>query len=147
MPRRWGKTVNLNMLRRFLEIPVDDNGAVLDKTSKQTTANYKLFAGGQVDTGIRGQAELSPLIIANTRLFDNTEALTIQGTRPVIYIDFKSCKGGDFDTVQAGIKRVLKDCFKLHGYLKNSGALDNEEQALFKNMQALSHLSLSAKMR
>jgi hypothetical protein len=26
MPRRWGKTVNLDMLKRFLEIPVDNNG-------------------------------------------------------------------------------------------------------------------------
>jgi hypothetical protein len=53
MPRRWGKTVNLDMLRRFLEIPVDDNGEKIDTSC---TDNCKLFAGGRVDVRWRDYA-------------------------------------------------------------------------------------------
>ena len=40
MPRRWGKTVNLDMLKRFLEITVDNNG---NPTSRENTDNYQIF--------------------------------------------------------------------------------------------------------
>jgi hypothetical protein len=40
MPRRWGKTVNLDMLKRFLEIPVDNNG---EPISRENTDNYQIF--------------------------------------------------------------------------------------------------------
>ena len=46
MPRRWGKSLNLDMLRRFLSIQKDENGQPI--TDNTTTDNYKLFAGGEV---------------------------------------------------------------------------------------------------
>ena len=42
-PRRWGKSVNMDMLKTFFEIEVDQDGnKCLDKTK---TENYKLFQG------------------------------------------------------------------------------------------------------
>ena len=129
MPRRWGKTVNLDMLRRFLEIPVDDNGESIDKSC---TDNHKLFAGGRVDGGIRGEIMLSPLKISDANLFGATKASSVQGTYPVIYIDFKSCKSDCFDTVREGVKGALNDCFKQHRYLEKSDNLDEEEKENIK---------------
>lgn len=42
-PRRWGKSINMDMIKTFLEIQVDENGNKhLDKTK---CPNYKLFRG------------------------------------------------------------------------------------------------------
>lgn len=129
MPRRWGKTVNLDMLRRFLEIPVDGNGESIDKSC---TDNHKLFVGDRIDGGIRGETMLSPLKISSVKLFGKTEASTVQGTYPVIYIDFKNCKSDRFDTMREGVKRVLNGCFKRHRYLEKSDHLDEEEKEKIK---------------
>lgn len=129
MPRRWGKTVNLDMLKRFLEIAVDNNG---NPTSRENTDNYKLFAGGQIDGGMRGKLDLSPLKIADTQLFNTTKALDVQGTYPVIYIDFKNCKGSSFNSIQAKVRKVLSDCFKQHSYLEESKKLKEEEKEQIK---------------
>jgi hypothetical protein len=129
MPRRWGKTVNLDMLRRFLEIPVDDNGENIDKLC---TDNYKLFAGGRVDVGIGGEIMLSPLKISDAILFGKTKASNVQGTYPVIHVDFKNCKSDCFDTAREGVKTVLNSCFIQHRYLEKSDHLDEEAKEKFK---------------
>jgi hypothetical protein len=41
-PRRWGKTLNLDMLKTFLEITVDELG---NYDLKSRNENYGLFAG------------------------------------------------------------------------------------------------------
>ena len=47
-PRRWGKTLNLNMLKTFFEPDVDENGNFdFSKGNK----NKKLFVGGIIDLG------------------------------------------------------------------------------------------------
>ena len=137
MPRRWGKTVNLDMLRRFLEIPVDDNGKVIDGIA---TANYQIF---RKECALQPDGGKSLLKVSQSRIlvqnleedvFDRQEvdALELQGTYPVIYIDFKSCKSDSFDTVRKGVKRVLNSCFKQYRYLGKSDKLDGEEQKKIK---------------
>ena len=56
-----------------------------------------------------------PEDIFNIKEFD---ALDLQGTYPVIYVDFKNCKARSFDSVQAKLRKALSDCFKQHSYLK-----------------------------
>ena len=48
MPRRWGKSNNLNMLKRFFEIEVDTDGNPLNEQDRINSINYKLFAGGEI---------------------------------------------------------------------------------------------------
>lgn len=129
MPRRWGKTVNMDMLKRFLEIPVDADGKVMDKSK---TDNHKLFSSGQVDGGMRGYVQLKSLNIATARFFQNVDALCIQGTRPVISIDFKNCKAANYEGVLAAIKTELRKCFSFHGFLEESAKLQEEEKQLIK---------------
>eukprot|EP00924_Labyrinthula_sp_SR-Ha-C_P010526 snap_masked-scaffold_70-processed-gene-0.44-mRNA-1 protein AED:1.00 eAED:1.00 QI:0/-1/0/0/-1/1/1/0/710 len=141
MPRRWGKTINLDMLKRFLEIQVDSKG---EPISEKESDNYKLFAGGQIDGDIRGKREIFPLKIAKTKLFGVTDSLTIQGTYPVIHADFKNCKAGDYNSVREKIKYALRQCFQEHNYLKSSKALDSENRMLIqKYTGSISSKSLS----
>ncbi|MEO1301396.1 MAG: AAA family ATPase, partial [Bacteroidota bacterium] len=44
-PRRWGKTINMDMLRCFLSIEVDDQGRPLPQ---EKSFHRKLFTGGEV---------------------------------------------------------------------------------------------------
>jgi hypothetical protein len=127
MPRRWGKTVNLDMLKRFLEIPVDENGELLDNSE---TDNYKLFAGGYIDGGMRGEVTLLPLNIADARFFNNVNALAVQGTFPVIYIDFKNCKASDYNTIEKLVRAELGESFRRHAYLKDSIKLTDRQREL-----------------
>ena len=45
-PRRWGKTLNMDMVRRFLEIEIDAQGNPLPVEQQN---NIKLFTGGEID--------------------------------------------------------------------------------------------------
>ena len=151
MPRRWGKTVNLDMLKRFLEIPVDDNGEILDEPNKIKAVNYQIFRRECVSQPGSSKSLLS-ISCSTIRIQDpedlfvqkEVDALELQGTYPVIYIDFKSCKGANYDEVLAGIQRVLRDCFTKHGYLANSAKLGITQKALAnKYLEAISPILLN----
>ncbi|KAL7479640.1 hypothetical protein ACHAW6_005363 [Cyclotella cf. meneghiniana] len=137
MPRRWGKTVNLDMLRRFLEVPVDSNGKVIDGIA---TANYQIFRKECVLQPDGGKSLLkisqSKILVQNSEedVFcrQEVDALKLQGTYPVIYIDFKNCKSNSFDTVREEVKSVLSDCFEQHRYLEKSDHLNEERKEKFK---------------
>jgi predicted site-specific integrase-resolvase len=132
MPRRWGKTVNLDMLKRFLEISADDNDKVIDDGI--VTTNYQIFREKYVLHPDGGKSVLkisqSKILLRNSK--QEVDALKLQGTYPVIYIDFKSCKSDCFDTVRKGVRRVLNSCFREHCYLKESNKLDEDEKEKFK---------------
>ena len=139
MPRRWGKSMNLSMIRKFLEIPVDNNGEILDETARKVTDNYQIF---RRDCVLQQDSSKSPLAVSQSSILvqdsedifvkKEVAALDIQGTYPVIYIDFKNCKGSDFGTVQAGVRRVLRECFTAHSYLMKSDRLDEESKVLVR---------------
>ena len=100
MPRRWGKSTNIEMLWKFLALQVDGNGNEIKDTS--ATSNYKLFAGGSIwipDARQFVTIQPSKLAIKAPHL------LRFQGFFPVIYIDFQDCKGGNV----AEVRRLLAD--------------------------------------
>ena len=104
------------------------------------TANYQIFRKECALQPDGGKSLLkvsqSKILVQNLEedVFDRQEvdALELQGTYPVIYIDFKSCKSDSFDTVREGVKRVLNSCFKQHRYLEKSDKLDEEAQKKIK---------------
>ncbi|WP_341747469.1 AAA family ATPase [Candidatus Tisiphia endosymbiont of Dascillus cervinus] len=77
-PRRWGKSLNIDMLRKFFEIEVDGKGTPLPPEQK---VNNKLFLGGIVDLGFDETKELKALKITNI-----TSSMKRQGQFPVISI-------------------------------------------------------------
>jgi hypothetical protein len=93
-PRRWGKSLNMDMLRKFFEIEVDEKGKPLPLEQK---INNKLFLGGTVDLGIKGKRILKPL-----KINSNEYAMVQQGNYPVISISFKDVKGSNYKTLRTG---------------------------------------------
>ena len=84
-PNRWGRSMNLDMLKRFLSVEADDTtGSIIPHTQ---TDNYKLFAGGNRDVGSGKIKNLEKLKIASDEY-----CMKYQGRFPVIFIDFKNCK-------------------------------------------------------
>ncbi len=110
-PRRWGKSLNMDMLREFFEIEVDERGVPL---LPQQRVNNKLFVGGEVDLGIKGVRWLKPLKISG-----NEYTMAHQGNFPVISINFKDVRGSDYHEIESGIKGQVTSLFGSHRYLKH----------------------------
>ena len=132
MPRRWGKTVNLDMLKRFLEIPVDNNG---EPISRESTDNYQIFHEKCVlqpdnSKSLLKISQSKILIQDSEHIFNRKEfdALDLQGTFPVIYIDFKNCKAENYESVKKNITAELSDTFNQHSYLQESTKLSSHQR-------------------
>jgi hypothetical protein len=124
-PRRWGKSINMDMVRRFLEIELDTEGNPLPLEER---VNYKLFVGGEVDSGFGETKELKALKIASI-----TNAMKRQGQSPVIFITFKSVEGSSYHDIKQGVKSQLRKLFQSHRYLANSDKLASDERADFNH--------------
>ncbi|MEL6413272.1 MAG: AAA family ATPase, partial [Bacteroidota bacterium] len=124
-PRRWGKSLNLDMLRRFLSLEIDAKGYPLPK---EECFNDKLFAGGEVvrETGERKQ--LAPLKIAQHQHL----MATYQGRYPVICLGLKNVKGSSYQAIFLQIKKELSTLFKTHSYLLASHRVAEDEKLLLK---------------
>jgi len=118
MPRRWGKSSNLEMLKKFLEIQVDENGKVIE--DKKETLNYKLFAGGEIQ--IKQGFTEQTITIKTSKLIEKIpQALNYQGQYPVILIDFKDCKGSNADDIRSKVYAKIIETVRNFSYLKDSG--------------------------
>ena len=109
-PRRWGKSLNMDMLGRFLAIEVDAQGVPLPQGA---ALNYKLFAGGQVEVGLGNTKLLRPLKISIC-----SESMQFQGQFPVISLGFKDVKGSSYQEIEEGIKKQVINLYIKHRYLK-----------------------------
>ena len=120
-PRRWGKSINMNMLKRFLAIEVDKKGQPLPK---EQCVNHKLFVGGE---GIRESGEkkqLKPLKIAeHKRLID-----IYQGKYPVISLGLKNVQGNSYEEVEAGLRENIFKLYDEHSYLQNHPLLTKNQR-------------------
>ena len=110
-PRRWGKSLNMDMLRCFLSIEVDAQGVPLPK---EQCSNHQLFAGGEVRLATGQSKQLSALKIAQ----DQELMATYQGQFPVISLGFKDVKGSSYQEIEEGIKKQVTNLYIKHRYLK-----------------------------
>ncbi|CAF0781908.1 unnamed protein product [Brachionus calyciflorus] len=124
-PRRWGKSININMIETFLEIEVDKEGKKYPDKSK--TINYKLFVEGKIDLGESKTDSLaSKLLIAQHVDIINK----YQGEYPVISVDFSNIKGNNYQDIVNGVKTCLHEVFQQHEYLLESSKLDEDYKEL-----------------
>lgn len=121
-PRRWGKSANIDMLKTFLEIEVDEHGQPLT-AGKQI--NKKFFAGGIVTIDEFKNQELQPLKIAQ-----HPEVLYKLGQRPVINVNFKDIGYSNYQDVEEGLKASFAKTFGPHEYLLGSTKLRPTQQKL-----------------
>ena len=105
-PRRFGKTLNLSMLRYFFE----DTG-----NAEQNRKNKELF---------------QDLKIANAGV-EYTEAM---GRYPVINLTLKSAKQSSFESSYAKIKNELAEEFQRHKYVLESDRVDDSDKNMFRKL-------------
>ncbi|MCC8483774.1 MAG: AAA family ATPase, partial [Rickettsia endosymbiont of Labidopullus appendiculatus] len=112
-PRRWGKSLNMDMVRRFFEAEVDEQGQPLPQEQK---VNYKLFVGGEVDLGLTSGKKrlLQPLQIAKY----SEIMLDYQGQFPVILITFKGVRGNSYKEIESNIRYQVTKLFSNYRYLE-----------------------------
>ncbi|WP_341752538.1 MULTISPECIES: AAA family ATPase [unclassified Candidatus Tisiphia] len=125
-PRRWGKSLNMDMIRRFFEIEIDEHGNPL---SLEHQNNIKLFTGGEIDLGLAtGRKKL----LQKLKIAEHPYIIVeYQGQFPVIFITFKSVEGSSYHDIEQGVKSQLRKLFQSHRYLANSDKLASDERADF----------------
>lgn len=101
-PRRFGKTLNLSMIRRFFEDEIDWRGEPVD--------NGHIFAD---------------LAISKC----GKEYTSRQGKYPVIDLSLKSAKQTSFELAYGELKKRISEEFKRHQYLLAKGSLTEKEKS------------------
>ncbi|WP_425360435.1 MULTISPECIES: AAA family ATPase [unclassified Candidatus Tisiphia] len=124
-PRRWGKSLNMNMLQKFFEIEVDEGGKPLPEEDR---VNNKLFTGGTVDLGFDETKELKSL-----KIVSDASSMKRQGQFPVILLNLKDVKGSSYQEIELGIKDQIIELFANHHYLnhhitEDTGLLNNAQK-------------------
>ncbi len=102
-PRRFGKTLNMSMLRYFFEDTCD---AVKNEKNRQLFQGLKIMDAGE-------------------------QFLCEMGQYPVINLTLKSAKQRDFATSYYKLREVMIDEIRRHDYLADSGKLSIYEKELF----------------
>ncbi|MCI9137126.1 MAG: AAA family ATPase, partial [Lachnospiraceae bacterium] len=105
-PRRFGKTLNLSMLRYFFE----DTG-----NAEQNRKNRELF---------------QDLKIANA----GEEYTENMGRYPVINLTLKSAKQSNFGSSYSKMKNELAEEFQRHKYVLESDRVDDSDKNMFRKL-------------
>ncbi|KAK0072670.1 hypothetical protein PV325_011002, partial [Microctonus aethiopoides] len=114
-PSRFGKSLNMDMIRRFVQIELDNEGKpiVLNvdkdklclKEDQPASENFKLFRG--------------------KKIFEDKEFMYQHfGKYPTINVDFSIVQGENFNQVMTALRRVVHTAFKEHAYLRKSDIWD-----------------------
>ena len=109
-PRRWGKSLNMDMLRCFLSVEVDGQGIPLPQ---EKSRNRMFFMGGEIGLGLGDTKLLKPLKIS-----DYPAALKRQGQYPVISLSLKDVRGSTYKDVEVGVKKQIAKLYTDHTYLE-----------------------------
>lgn len=115
-PPGFGKSVNSDMVKRFLEQEIDENG---EPKVINTTSNYDLFVTNNLQ-------------ITKKETFFNRHF----GKYPVMYIDYSVlCGVNSFASMLLHFRNILKDIFWKNKYLLKNPKLwvSEEEKELFSN--------------
>ncbi|MEO1219125.1 MAG: AAA family ATPase [Bacteroidota bacterium] len=115
-PRRWGKSLNMDMLKRFLSIEMDKQGKPVPQ---EKSLHRKLFTGGEVELDSGDTKLLQPLKISNC-----LASMKHQGQYPVISLGFKDVKGSSYAEIEAGVKTQITKLYGNHAYLEQHLALE-----------------------
>jgi hypothetical protein len=127
MPRRWGKTLNLEMLRRFL-----DTGERMDSDKIKDNPNYDLFYNTECRKPLKiTQATLEKKIDGKIKKIKEE----IFGKHPVIYMDLKNCNGHNYEHVK---RLTIKELYKTVNnfkYLSNVDGIKGRYKQLVHELE------------
>ena len=127
-PRRWGKSLNMDMLKRFLSIEVDEQGALLPQ---EESLNRKLFVGGEVELDSGDTKLLEPLKISQ-----DPASMKYQGKFPVISLGLKDVTGSSYQKIEEKLKIQITTLYDQYVYLQNQTWLTkNQHNRLAKYLE------------
>ncbi len=113
-PRRFGKTLNLSMIRYFFEAPpLHGDRGVSSEASTEEPPNAELFNGMSIA--------------------EHPRCHEYMGQYPVIHLSFKDAKGSSYTECMGIIRKMLSNEYRRHQYLWNSGILEDRERIKFEN--------------
>eukprot|EP01041_Mallomonas_annulata_P009069 gene9069-18789_t len=118
MPRRWGKTLNMDMLRRFLSIETDLQSGLI--TPHRETDNFKLFNNNNLKI-----------------VSDNNSMKQYHGKFPVIFLDLKSCKRKTFTKIESAVRQILILLYEDFGCLAKCNRIYSGELTVKDQYQLL----------
>ena len=105
-PRRFGKTLNLSMLRYYYE-----------------------------DTGDTEKNEVHKSLFHGLKIMEQGEEYTKHmGDYPVINLTLKSAKQPSFESAYGKLRDDIADEFQRHQYIMESGKMNEREKALFQKI-------------
>ena len=107
-PRRFGKTLNLSMIRYFFEAPPPGGD------SSDPPPNASLFNGMSIS--------------------NHPQYLEYMGKYPVIHLSFKDVKKSTHQDCMALIRNMLSAEYQRHEYLQDCGVLNDRERVQFGNI-------------
>jgi hypothetical protein len=111
-PRRFGKTLNMNMLKCFFEHP---GCRIYDEQSNRNLAY--LFENLAIwNAGEKYRKE--------------------QGAYPVVYFSLKGCKGDNWESAANSLKEVIAREYKRHRYLLDSKVMIDGDKERFINIMS-----------
>ncbi|MCM1214576.1 MAG: ATP-binding protein [Lachnospiraceae bacterium] len=105
-PRRFGKTLNLSMLRYFFEDTMD---------AERNARNRELFQGLKIMTA-------------------GEEYVRQMGMYPVINLTLKSAKQRSFESAYGKLKTEIADEFRRHEYVLESDKINTDSKNLFQKI-------------
>ncbi len=105
-PRRFGKTLNMSMLRYFFDIA-------------DAAENRKLFEHRD---------------IAKTKMHDGTPCLDAQGKHPVIFLSLKSVKASTYELAYQQIAMLVSQLYQENDYLLTGNILKSYERDVFSQI-------------
>ena len=118
-PRRWGKSLNMDMLQRFLSIEVDEQGAPLPQ---EESLNRKLFVGGEVKLDLGETKLLKPLKISH-----DPASMKYQGKFPVISLGLKEVTGSSYQKIEEKLKMQITTLYDQYVYLQDQAWLTKNQ--------------------
>jgi hypothetical protein len=130
-PRRFGKTLNMSMLKYFFEkpvLPVRPFDSAQDK--------LRLGEGG---SNVEGIEKSNAYLFENFAITKHPKCMSEQGMFPVIFFTFKDIKQSLWQDAYSNITKLIATEFERHAYILEKDVLSPNEKNWFnsvKNRQA-----------
>ena len=126
-PRRWGKSMNLDMIKTFLQLEIDANGNEIHPRE-----NDKLFIGGNISLSDNNNnneiKQVKPLQISR---YPNI-LQEYMGKYPVIYLNMQNIFSPTYDGIVNNIRLEIRDLYTKYEYLLHSCKLSSTAKDVFR---------------
>jgi len=120
-PRRFGKTINISMLKYFYDCCPED----LPPRSDAPSLESKPVTPGNTYKNLFASLAINKA---------GPQYLEKMGRHPVIFLTFKNIKESDWETTYRKIKKLIQDEYSRHYYLDNGKTMRPHELDYFKRI-------------